>query len=153
LRFTSPVEWATERYAREPVTIGDVTIGRGEMVYAVIGSANRDENQFPNPDVFDITRDPNKHLAFGLGPHFCLGASLARLEAQIAIITLLRRMQDLRLSVRPDSLRWRRGLLLHGLEALPVEFASRARNMPRQTAVDSCNDAKRPAEALDSQQG
>ena len=68
---------ATERYAREDVTIAGVTIRRGEMVGAVIASANRDEQQFPNPDVLDITRQPNKHLAFGQGNHFCLGAPLA----------------------------------------------------------------------------
>ena len=73
LRFTSPVEMATERYAREDVTIAGVTIPRGEMVFAVIASANRDERQFPNPDTLDITREPNKHLTFGLGTHFCLG--------------------------------------------------------------------------------
>ena len=122
LRFASPVEMATERYAREDVTIGGVTIPRGEMVFAVIASANRDERQFADPDRLEITREPNRHLAFGLGAHFCLGAPLARLEGQIAINTLLRRCPDLRLAVTPDALRWRRGLLLRGLEALPVTF-------------------------------
>jgi cytochrome P450 PksS len=122
LRFASPVETATERYAREDVTIAGVTIPRGEMVFAVIASANRDDRQFANPDALDITREPNKHLAFGLGPHFCLGAPLARLEGEIAISTLLRRAPDLRLAVPPERLRWRRGLLLRGLEALPVTF-------------------------------
>jgi cytochrome P450 PksS len=120
LRYTSPVEMATERYAREDVSIGEVTIPRGEMVFAVIGSANRDERQFPDADRFDITREPNRHLAFGLGAHFCLGASLARLEGQIAINTLLRRFPELRLGVAPASLLWRRGLLLRGLESLPI---------------------------------
>ncbi len=83
---------ATERYAREDVTIAGVTIPRGEMVFAVLASANRDERQFPSPDSLDITREPNKHLSFGLGAHFCLGAPLARLEGQIAISTLLRRV-------------------------------------------------------------
>jgi cytochrome P450 PksS len=122
LRFTSPVEMATERYTREDVTIHGVTIPRGEMVFAVIASANRDERQFTNADSLDITREPNKHLAFGLGNHFCLGASLARLEGQVAISTLLHRAPDLRLTVAPKALRWRRGLLLRGLEALPVAF-------------------------------
>src|SRR5262249_3776771 len=98
LRYASPVETATERYAREDVTIAGVTIPRGEMVFAVIASANRDERQFANPDTLDITREPNKHLAFGLGAHFCLGAPLARLEGQLAINTLLRRVPDLRLT-------------------------------------------------------
>jgi cytochrome P450 PksS len=124
LRYTSPVEMATERYAREDVKVAGVTIPRGEMVLAVLASANRDERQFPSPDLLDITREPNKHLAFGLGTHFCLGAPLARLEGQIAISTLLRRVPDLRLAVSPDQLRWRRGLLLRGLESLPVVFAA-----------------------------
>jgi cytochrome P450 PksS len=122
LRYTSPVDMATERYAREDVPVAGVTIPRGEMVFAVIASANRDERQFPNPDALDITREPNRHLSFGLGAHFCLGAPLARLEGQIAIGTLLRRVPDLRLTVAPDALRWRRGLVLRGLEALPVAF-------------------------------
>jgi cytochrome P450 len=92
------------------------------MTFGVIGSANRDENVFENPDALDITREPNKHLSFGQGIHFCLGAPLARMEAQIAINTLLRRMPDLRLKVPPDSLRWRPSMILRGLVRLPVEF-------------------------------
>ena len=122
LRYASPVESATARYARADVTIAGVTIPRGGMVGAVIASANRDERQFPNPDTLDITREPNRHLAFGLGTHFCLGAALARLEGQIAINTLLRRVPDVRLAVAPSALRWRAGLILRGLEALPVTF-------------------------------
>jgi cytochrome P450 PksS len=122
LRYYSPVEVATERFARQDVTLAGVTIPRGEMVGAVIASANRDERQFKNADTLDITREPNRHLAFGLGPHFCLGAALARMEGQIAINTLLRRLPDLRLRVAPAALRWRPGLLLRGLEALPVAF-------------------------------
>jgi cytochrome P450 PksS len=81
LRYTSPVFMSTERYAREDVIIHGVTIKRGEMVLGVIGSANRDEAVFEKPNDLDITRDPNKHLSFGQGIHFCLGAPLARLEA------------------------------------------------------------------------
>jgi cytochrome P450 len=88
-------------------------------------SANRDNRQFVNPDTLDLTREPNRHLAFGLGNHFCLSASLARLEGQIAITTLLRRLPDLRLAVPPSALRWRRGLVLRGLEALPLSFANK----------------------------
>jgi cytochrome P450 len=127
LRYASPVETGTERYASEDVTIAGVTISRGDMIYVVIASANRDERQFTNPDSLDITREPNKHLAFGLGAHFCLGAPLARLEGQIAISTLLRRLPCLRLTVAPGGLRWRRGLLLRGLEALPVAFGETSR--------------------------
>jgi cytochrome P450 PksS len=114
---------ATERYTRDEITIGGATIPRGEMVFAVLASANRDERQFSNPDVLDLSREPNKHLAFGLGTHFCLGAPLARLEGQIAVNTLLRRFPDLRLGVPPDRLSWRGGLILRGLEGLPVAFS------------------------------
>lgn len=120
LRYTAPVFMTTERYARENVTIHGVTIPRGEMTLGVIGSANRDEKVFENPDALDITREPNKHLSFGQGVHFCLGAPLARVEAQIAVNTLLRRMPELRLRVSPDSLRWRPSMILRGLDALPV---------------------------------
>lgn len=123
LRYGSPLETATERYAREDITLAGVTIPRGELVYAVIASANRDERQFANPDSLDITRDPNKHLSFGFGVHFCLGAPLARLEGQIAMQTLLSRLSNLRLAVPPERLRWRRGRVLRGLQALPVDFA------------------------------
>jgi len=92
------------------------------MTLGVIGSANRDEKVFHNPDELDITRDPNKHLSFGHGIHFCLGAPLARLEAEIAINTLLRRIPDLRLSIPANSLRWRPSMILRGLESLPVSF-------------------------------
>jgi cytochrome P450 PksS len=125
LRFTSPVELATERYAREDVSIGGLTIPRGAMVHVVLASANRDERQFSNPDALDITREPNKHLSFGLGAHFCLGAPLARLEGQLAINTLLRRLPHLRLTMTPSQLRWRRGPLLRGLESLPVACTGR----------------------------
>jgi cytochrome P450 PksS len=122
LRYTAPVFMSTERYAREDVTIQGVAIPRGEMALGVIGSANRDETVFDNPDTLDIEREPNKHLSFGHGIHYCLGAALARSEAQIAINTLLERIPKLRLKGSPESLRWRRSLILRGLEALPVEF-------------------------------
>jgi cytochrome P450 len=120
LRYTAPVFMSTERYAREDAMIHGVPIPRGEMTLGVIGSANRDGTVFENPDTLDIEREPNKHLSFGQGTHYCLGAALARLEAQIAINTLLERMRKLRLKGSPESLRWRRSLILRGLEALPV---------------------------------
>jgi len=120
LRFASPLDTATERYAREDVTVAGVTIPRGSLTFAVISSANRDETQFPRPDELDITRDPNRHLTFGLGIHFCLGAPLARLEARVAFNTLLQGGDDLRLAVPTKWLRWRRGLVLRGLQSLPL---------------------------------
>ncbi len=122
LRFVCPAEMATERYARQDISIAGTVIPRGELVMAVIGSANRDEAYFDNPDALDITREKNKHLAFGQGIHYCVGAPLARLEGQIAISTLIERLPDLRLNVRPEQLRWRNSFILRGLEALPVAF-------------------------------
>lgn len=122
LRYTGPVETATERYAREDMVLGGVTIPRGEMVLAVLASAGRDEDKFKVADRLDITREPNRHMAFGQGIHFCLGAPLARMEGQIAITTLLRRLSNLRLAVPVEELHWRPGLVLRGLQALPVAF-------------------------------
>jgi cytochrome P450 PksS len=122
LRYESPVATATERYAREDMTVCGVTIPRGSLVYAVIASANRDGGQFPKPDALDIGREPNRHMSFGLGPHYCLGAPLARLEGQVAIGTILGRLPELRLAVAAESLRWRPGLVLRGLVAMPVTF-------------------------------
>ena len=86
----------------------------------MIGSANHDESQFKDPEVLDLTRQPNKHVAFGQGAHFCLGASLARMEGQIALKTLFRRFPELHLGQPVESLRWRKGLIVRGLEELPV---------------------------------
>ncbi|MCG8347744.1 MAG: cytochrome P450 [Chloroflexales bacterium] len=132
LRYESPVEMATERYAREDIDIAGTIIPQGALVHAVLASANRDEQQFPQADVLDITRTPNRHMAFGHGIHYCLGAPLARLEGQIAISTLLRRLPDLRFAAAPEALSWRRGLLLRGLEALPLEFTPVARTYRRE---------------------
>jgi cytochrome P450 len=121
LRYTSPVELATERYARQDTEIAGRRIPRGELVLAVLGSANRDERHFEDPDVLDLARDPNRHLAFGRGGvHHCLGAPLARMEGQIAMTALLRRFPGARLAMAPESLHWRRGLFLRGLEKLPL---------------------------------
>ena len=122
LRYTSPVFMSTERYSREDLNIQGVTIPRGEMTLGVIGSANRDESIFEKPDELEIAREPNKHLSFGQGIHFCLGAPLARLEAEIAINTLLRRIPDLHLRVGFGALRWRPSIFLRGLESLPLSF-------------------------------
>jgi len=122
LRYDGPVETSTERYAREDIAIGGTIIPKGEMVMVVIASADHDPERFATPDALDITRADNKHLAFGKGIHFCLGAPLARMEGQIAIGTLLRRMPNLRLADSPESLTWRPGMVLRGLKGLPVEF-------------------------------
>jgi cytochrome P450 len=122
LRFCAPVMMSTLRYAAEDVALGGAVIPKGGMVFVVIGAANRDPARFASPDDLDITRAVNKHLAFGHGVHYCLGAPLARMEGEIALGTLLRRMPDLRLGVAPEALRWRPNLILRGLVNLPVVF-------------------------------
>ncbi|MGZ3457228.1 MAG: cytochrome P450 family protein [Archangium sp.] len=122
LRYASPVEIATERFTREDFSVAGVTIPRGDLVLAVIGSANRDERHFQAPDTLDLGREPNKHLAFGMGIHYCLGAPLARLEGQIALQTLVNRFPDLRLAKPAESLKWRTGIVMRGPTRLPVAF-------------------------------
>jgi cytochrome P450 len=123
LRFCAPVVTSTLRYAAEDVTLRDVVIPKGDMVLLVIAAANRDPTRFLSPNVLDIARANNKHLAFGHGIHYCLGAPLTRLEGEIALGTLLRRMPDLRLSVAPEALTWRSPhFVLRGLVKLPVVF-------------------------------
>ena len=120
LRYTSPADFASFRIPREDVALAGTVIPRGAIVLVSLTSANRDERQFPEADRLDVAREPNRHLAFGIGPHFCVGAPLARLEGQIALTTLFRRFADLRLAVAAERLRWRRGLTFRGLEELPV---------------------------------
>lgn len=120
LRYSSPLQLATERYATAPVTVGDVTIPRGALVYVVLASANRDERVFSSPAELLPDRQPNRHLSFGHGIHYCLGAPLARLEGQIAIRLLLQRFSEIHLAGDAAHLRWRRGLVLRGVESLPV---------------------------------
>ena len=120
LRLAAPVDVATERYAREDVTVGGVIIPRGALVLVGIVSANADPARFPDPQRLDPGRPDNRHLAFGLGPHYCLGAPLARLEGRVALGGLIRRFPDLRLAVPPGQLRWRAVESLRSLAALPV---------------------------------
>ena len=122
IRYDGPVERATMRFATEDVTLGDQTIPRGDAVSLVLAGADRDPAHFPNPDTFDITRENNRHLGFGLGIHYCLGSALARSEGQIAINTLLQRYPTLRLAAPPDQLKWRTIPILRGLHHLPVQW-------------------------------
>lgn len=122
LRYTSPADFATPRVAREDIELGGAIIPRGALVLPALGSANRDETQFAEPDRLDLARDPNRHLAFGMGAHYCVGAPLARLEAQIALTALFRRFPRLQPAMTADALPWRRGMLFRGLESLPVRL-------------------------------
>jgi cytochrome P450 len=119
LRYESPSQH-TARLAPEDVVLGDRLIRRRQAVIAVMGAANRDPERFADPDRLDLARPDNRHLAFGWAAHFCFGAPLARLEGQIALATLLRRLPGLRLE--PGPLLWRDNLGLRGLTALPVAF-------------------------------
>jgi cytochrome P450 len=122
LRAVSPVNHATFRFAAEPVEIGGAHIGPGDPVVIALSSANRDPSRFADPDQLDLGRDSSGHLAFGHGIHYCLGAPLARLEAEIAFGALLERFGSMRLAVPPESLHWRPSSLIHGLETLPVRL-------------------------------
>jgi cytochrome P450 len=122
LRYDAPVPHSTFRYARETVEIGGVTIPMGAQVIVNLASANRDPDQNKDPDALDIARAEMRHLAFGHGIHFCLGAPLARMEGQLALETLVRRFPQLRLAVPDDQLHWGHGdgLVLRGLSELPI---------------------------------
>ncbi|HEY6496273.1 MAG TPA: cytochrome P450 [Trebonia sp.] len=123
LRFTSPVNHATDRFTTEEVTIGGAAIPAGEWVMLAISSADRDPARFPGPDRLDLGRDTSGHVAFGYGIHYCLGAPLARMEAEVALGALLARFPGLSLAVPPGELRWRPVSLMNGLESLPVRIA------------------------------
>jgi cytochrome P450 len=99
-----------------------VEIKRGELVLAALASANRDEAAFANADTLDLGREKNKHLAFGHGAHYCVGAPLARMEGAIAINLLVQRLPNLQLAVPAHNLRWRATPFVRGLEALPVKL-------------------------------
>ncbi|CAL9357063.1 Cytochrome P450 monooxygenase PikC [Streptomyces sp. enrichment culture] len=123
LRYEGPVETPTYRFTTEPLTIGDTVIpGGGELVLVAMADANRDPARFPSPDRFDISRDSRGHVAFGHGIHYCLGAPLARLEARIAVRTLLDRCPDLSLDIHPAAITWRPGMMIRGPLSLPVRF-------------------------------
>ena len=120
LRYNSSVQ-LTGRVALEDVEVGGTQVAKGESVLCLLGAANRDPAVYPDPDRLDITRPNIRPLSFGGGIHFCLGAQLARIEAEVAIATLLRRFPTLRLddAEHPD---WRPTFVLHGLKSLPASW-------------------------------
>ena len=119
LRFDSPLH-LFERTAKQPTVVGGVEIGAGEKIAALLGSANRDPRAFDRPAVMDVGRDPNPHLGFGSGIHFCLGAPLARLELQISLPLLVERFPRLALAGDPQL---RRTFVLRGYESVPVRLS------------------------------
>jgi cytochrome P450 len=120
LRFAGPVQF-TQRVVLEDLEVGGLPIGAGTLVGLVLGAANRDPAVFDRPDELDVGRDPNPHLAFSTGVHHCLGAALARLEAQVVVPAVLRRLPDLRLAA---PARWRDTFVLRGLTTLPLRWTS-----------------------------
>ncbi|PID85193.1 MAG: cytochrome P450 [Chloroflexi bacterium] len=122
LRYDGPVETSTTRWVRRDVVYKGHPMKRGDIVRVVLTSANRDSDQFHHADDLDVTRKHNKHLAFGHGIHYCLGAPLARVEGTIALQTLFSRFPDLRLAVPPSDLSWRSGVLFRGLKRLPLKW-------------------------------
>ena len=116
LRFDAPLHLFT-RYALEDVVFDGVALRRGDKIGLLLGAANRDPERFPDPDRLDAVRSPNPHVTFGAGIHFCIGAPLARLEMEVALPILFRRLPGLRLAEPP---RYRDSYHFHGLAALPV---------------------------------
>jgi cytochrome P450 len=123
LRYDGPLNMATFRYTNEPTELGGVLIPADEFVMLALTSANRDGEQFGEPARFDIERDTSGHLAFGHGVHYCLGAPLARLEAEVAFTGLLDRFDHIELATAAGSLLWRDGIVIRGLETLPVRLS------------------------------
>jgi cytochrome P450 len=125
LRFVTPTQWVMRVPFRD-WEYGGMLIPRGRLVFLMVAAANRDPDVFGEPERVDITRDARKALAFGLGPHFCLGASLARLEAKIAFCILIDRFPEMRLAVPYSELRWRGSARLRSLETLPVRLGGKS---------------------------
>ena len=122
LRYCGPVETSTTRFALDDLTLHGQRIQRGDIVCVSLLSASHDEERFADAGRFDIGRTSNKHMAFGYGIHFCLGAPLARMEGAIAFEVLLRRLPRLRLAVARETLEFHSSLLLHSVRKLPVTF-------------------------------
>ena len=118
LRYVSPVQFSPRRVARVDVTIGGITIPKGDGLFMLLGSANRDETLFADPDVLDPYRDASRHLAFGYGIHQCLGQMLARVELTIVYETILRRLPNLRLAVPLDDIRFKHDMQIYGVHNL-----------------------------------
>ncbi|MET1170808.1 cytochrome P450 family protein [Paenibacillus amylolyticus] len=122
LRYNGPVEFSTSRWALEDIEFRGERIAQGDLVIVALDSANRDEQQFKDADIFDITREKSSHLAFGKGIHLCLGAPLARLEGEIAVSTLLNRFPNIQRQADVNELEWRPGMNVRGVKEIPVQL-------------------------------
>jgi cytochrome P450 family 142 subfamily A polypeptide 1 len=125
LRWVSPIK-NMARTATRDVELAGARIRAGQELLLLYASANRDEAVFDDPQTFDITRNPNPHMAFGFGAHFCLGNQLARLELRVMVERVLARLPDLRLAVDRAALRRRQANFISGIEEMPVEFTPSA---------------------------
>lgn len=134
LRYESPSQH-TARIAPQDTDLGGKQIRKGQAVIAVMGAGNRDPERFPDPDRLDIARTDNRHLAFGWASHFCFGAPLARIEGQIALEAIVRRLPDL--TLEPGSLVWRDNLGLRGLISLPVTFSQARPAIAVETRIEN----------------
>lgn len=119
LRFVTPVQMTKPRFASEDVCIDGTNIKKGELIMPLLTAANYDDTVFDSPDTLDLSRKPNRHMAFGTGIHFCLGHLLARIEGRVAIKALLTQYPNLCL-VDPDKVKWRKRIGLNALASLPV---------------------------------
>jgi cytochrome P450 PksS len=122
LRYGNPVEHGNSRYLLEEISLHGVTLPNHSTIMLMLASANRDETAFEQADRLILQRQPNRHVAFGLGAHYCLGAPLARLEGKSAIRALVRRFPDLQLTIRPQEVAWRTAVAVRGVKALPVRL-------------------------------
>lgn len=124
LRYAASIDsgFGLPRYATEDIQVGETTIPKGATVLLIRQSANRDESVFDDPDRFDITREPTQHFSFGVGPHYCLGASLARLELEVGLGSLLRRFPKLTLTVPAADVAWHYRVTTAGPASLPVTW-------------------------------
>jgi cytochrome P450 len=122
LRFVTPVQFSPRRVALEDVEIGGVTVRKGEGLFLLLASANRDERVFAEPDRLDFARDASDHLTFGYGIHQCLGQTLARYELQVIYPALLRRLPRLRLTVPLEEIRFKDDMQIYGVHNLPVAW-------------------------------
>jgi cytochrome P450 len=130
LRLDSPVQTGTERFATEDMYVGDTLVHRGDMLLVSFAAANRDPARFPEQDEFRLGRSAG-HVAFGYGVHHCLGAPLARMEADVAVRALLRRVSRISPAIGESELEWRQGLLMHGVRHLPAALSHmRGHRMP-----------------------
>jgi cytochrome P450 len=122
LRFVSPVQMSEPRYVIRDLEFHGQTLRRGDYIVALLGAANADPARFPDPEKLDLSRSPNPHVSFGSGIHFCLGAQLARVEAQVGFERLFTRYPRLALAVADSELKYVGNMGLRALVALPVHL-------------------------------